>query len=175
MRKNKFLIASGIFLLAAVIIACLWSQDLTKDGTTQTISFHTQVCVYKNGVPIGCNHNILTNAGKDHIKYLLGVGLNSPAIYLALGNTTAPTETDTSLPGEITGCGLDRAQGTYYSNGVGNWTISHTWTSSCTITVNTTGLYNATSGGTFFSGTSFSSVDLQADDQLTINYTIWVS
>ena len=124
---------------------------------------------------IGCDSNVITNDGLNHIKYLIGSGVSSGAVdYIALGNGTAPTQSSTNLSGEITNCGLSRSQGTYLSNGVGNWSIYKTFTSTCNnVVVNTTALFNATSGGIIFAGDNFTDVNMQNGYQIQIYWTIW--
>ena len=60
--------------------------------------------------------------------------------------------------------------------GTGNWSISHTWTSSCDgRIINATGIYNATAVGKLFAEANFTSVTLNNGDQLTITYYTWVT
>ena len=122
-----------------------------------------------------CDNNVITNDGLNHIKYLIGSGVSSGAVdYIALGNGTAPTTSSTNLSEEITNCGLSRSQGTYLSNGVGNWSIYKTFTSTCNnVVVNTTALFNATSGGIIFAGDNFTDVNMQNGYQIQIYWTIW--
>ena len=123
------------------------------------------------------NSNVITNDGLNLVRGYLGAGAAGGAInYMALGNTTVPSDTDTEHDGEIVGCGLtNKTADTYYEESQdGNWTQSATWTATCTITVNTTGLYNGTAG-TYFAGTNFAAVTLNNNDQITVNYTTWVA
>lgn len=123
-----------------------------------------------------CAENTYTNAGKNATRDLLGGGSGTAAFdYIALGNTTSPTATDTTLGGEYAAGGLTRAQGTYYSlTQAGNWTISKTFTATAdNLLVNTTALFNASSSGVMLAGFSFTDATLQTNDQITINATIW--
>jgi hypothetical protein len=140
------------------------------------LGYNSDVCVYKNGDLVGCDHNVITNNGKDLVKFSLGRGDRPIVNHLAIGNTSAPAAGSTSHPGILSVCGMTSADGTYWSEGTGNWTIGYTWTSSCnSLNVNTTGLYNDTSAGTYFAGTTFTSTTLNNNDQLTVNYTIWIA
>jgi len=133
------------------------------------------------------NHNILTyekthntfvDAGKNWTRDCIGQGICGATAfkYIAVGNTTAPTSSSTSLAGEIADCGLARASGTYATIGTGNWSITYLWTSSCNNeAVNTTALFNASSTGTMFMGDSFTTVTLQNTHQLNITITQWVA
>lgn len=144
-----------------------WCVQVTKvDGTK---------------LPAYCGQNTYTNAGMNATRDLLGAGSGSAGFkYIALGNGTAPSVTDTSLNSEITSgqnSGLARALGTYTPlNQNGNWTISSTFTSSINAqVVNTTALFNASSGGAELAGFSFTSATLQTNDQITVNISIWTS
>lgn len=182
-----------VFMLGLSTPALLPGQTVIP-ATTSELTRHTQVCVYQQDyqpdgtyktIELGCQKNLVTAGGLDHMEHLLGVGnLSYNATnfsYMALGNTSAPVNTSTTHPGEITNCGLARAAATYYSNAEsdGNWTYSHTWTRSCDANtgtiVNTTGLLNASASGLYFSGTTFTAANLTDSDQLTVNYTQWVT
>lgn len=123
-----------------------------------------------------CGKNTYTNAGKNATRDYIGAGSGGAAFdYIALGNASAPTATDTTLGNEYTDGGLSRAQGTYYSLATnGNWTIGYTFTATAdNLLVNTTGIFNASSSGVMFAGFSFADATLQTNDQITINATIW--
>jgi len=176
----KYMFCGTVFLLALMLLPAIYGPAPATTSTAP-IDYHAVVCkkvIRADGTveDLGCDHNVITNVGLDHIKYLLGTGITSEACkYIALGNGTAPTSTSTSLDAEITVCGLTRTAGSYTSNGVGNWTISNTWTSTCDgIAVNTTALFNATSAGTMFAGDSFTTSTLNTNDQIQVSWTIWV-
>lgn len=129
---------------------------------------------------LGCNHNLLTNAGKDAIKNALNGGTGT-FNYIALCNATAgcaaPAVGDTTLANEYAAGGLSRAAGTYGSlAGNGNWSMAKTFTATAdALTTNKTGLFNASSTGTMLAENTFTLVTLYTNDQLTINWTISVS
>ena len=121
--------------------------------------------------------NLITTAGLNHIKFMTGAGVASGAVdYIALANGTSPVIGSTTLDAEWASCGLSRSQATYYSNGDGNWTMAVTFTATADgCQVNTTGIFNATSGGTMFAGDTYSSTDtLNTNYQLQQNWTFWV-
>ena len=136
------------------------------------------------GIPVGIftpigipKKNVITNVGLNHVELLLAkgapstTGVNVSAI--ALGNISAPAVGDTTLSGEISGCGLDRAWGTYYDLGNGWWEINNTLTYSCSsaMKVNTTGNFNQTTNGVFFSGGIISDVNFgSSGDQIRIRH-----
>ena len=136
--------------------------------------YHSKVCVSVNGKLIGCHHNIVVNTGLNMIKTSLKDGTVNQLNQLALGDGAAPTATDTALPGIISanGCGIGTIDSSK-DNGVGNFSVWKTWTATGTQTINSTGLYKS-DGTTFFGGSTFTETTLQANDQITTNYTIWV-
>ena len=72
--------------------------------------------------------------------------------------------------------GLDRTQGTYGDNGVGNWSIWTTFTATADdLLTNKTGIFNASAVGTLFAENTFTLATLQSSDQITINWTIFVT
>jgi hypothetical protein len=177
MDKN-FLIGAILVVLISVAISFPVAQT-SKDNSQLT--FHSAVCVYKNGQSIGyCTHNMMMNAGLNWTRDLIGnASAAGPMAVIALGNgSTAETNTLTSLPSNITECGLQNATGAYAIVGTGNWSISKTFTSSCNNEiVNTTALFNSSSSpNAMFAGKNFSSsVTLQSGDQLSVTWYIWVT
>jgi len=172
-KPNKFLgISMGMALILVLALGAIQSNKTVPNG--EEVRYYSNVCAYKNNVLIDCNSNVVTNTGKDFIKTSIGQEASNNVSELAIGNGTTPVVASTSLDGEKTANGLERVNGTYYNNGVGNWSIVYTWTSTADAQVlNTTGLYAI--GGNLFAGTTFTETTLQTDDQITINYTISVS
>jgi len=123
--------------------------------------------------------NLITNAGLDFISAQIGstsTGTNG-ANYIALSSdATAPAVTDTTLTGEISGNGLDRAQGTYaHTVGTNTFTVQEVFTATGTVSaIQKTGLFTASSGGTMMAENTFSSVNLISGDQLTVTWTITI-
>jgi len=122
-------------------------------------------------------HNTMTDIGVDAIKQAIGNGSSSGDVaynYIALGNSTLPAKGDTSLTGEILLNGLTRQIAAYTDAGVGNWSLSTTWTTSGTvegtgILVNTSGVFNTSVGGTgYLAGAEFTDAQLQNDDTINV-------
>ncbi|MCD6572260.1 MAG: hypothetical protein J7K62_03210 [Thermoplasmata archaeon] len=182
MKRKILIILIALVVFSFPIIISVDNLGSSGNQITSPINYKATVCVRilrADGTidNVGCSSNVITESGLNHIKYLLGTGISSDAVkYIALGNGTAPTSTSTSLNNEITNCGLTRAEGTYTSNGVGNWNISKTWTSTCDgVPINTTALFNASSGGTIFAGHNFGTRIVYSNDQIQINWNIAVS
>jgi hypothetical protein len=182
MEKNNVMAIAITLLACSLAVNVVASLQLANRGGTPTDSFKWNgvICACKNSNGIcyegmagaNCNHNVITNVGKDAIEDRL---LNNGTAfkYLAVGNGTVPAVADTTLNSEIATGGLTRALGTYYSNGYGNWSIVNTFTATATImSVNSTAIFNLSSGGTMLAGGTFSNTNLGSADTLTINYTI---
>lgn len=182
MNKRNYLFFAIPLLLAFVFAFSVVNFNTPIEDNPLSIKYNSNVCVYKNNELLGeCYSNLVTTAGLNAIKDGLGQGsLPAAYDYVALCNATAgctdPAAGDTALDNEYAAGGLSRAQGTYSSNGNGNWTISKTFTATAdSLVTNMTGLFNASSSGTMLAENNFTSVTLQTNDQLTINWTIWVS
>lgn len=127
---------------------------------------------------------MLTNAGKDHL-FAAGYGTSTQpaaANYLALSaNTTTPSASSTTLPGEITtgGGGLIRAQATYaHTTGQSTATLTKVFTAngsdSLPVTVAKVGVLNASSSGTLVHETLLTTTATvsSSGDTLTITETV---
>lgn len=121
-------------------------------------------------------HNLETNAGLDWQASVMGDTAAPPATcnYLALSDdATAPAATDTAVAGEITLNGLVRAQGTYaHTAGASSYSIAHTWTATAAQAAQKAGMLNAASTGTLCFENTFTAVSLQANDTLTLTWTV---
>ena len=185
MKENiKFL---GVTLIAmfALILATSFStnnislSEESKDGINYEATVCRQITRADGTIePTECSHNLLTNAGANASRDLLGNVGGAAFDWIGLCNASitcaTPAITDTTLSNEITTGGLDRAQGTYaVVAGAGNWTISKTFTAdSDNILTNSTGLFNATSGGTMLAENSFTLATLQTDDTIALTWQI---
>ena len=145
-----------------------WITVTKTDGKTGEVTY-----LAKN------EHNVLTRVGASAIRDLIGGGTAGAAFdYIALGNNTNVTTTSIALWDEINETGLARAQGTTYLDGVGNWTLTHIFTSqSNDIIVNTTGVYNHTSedDNMLLAGSDFTSATLQSSDTIQITWAFNVT
>jgi len=174
-----------IGLLAITLIAVIGvnsmvgTPDESEVTSADSIDYSADVCVWKNGELLSCSHNVLTTAGKNLIKTILGdSGSGGPVKYIALSDnsTHTPSASDTSLVNEITSGGLERAAGTYASIGDGKWNITHEFTATSDFTgVRLAGLFNQATGGTMLAENSFSSCNLVSGDKIKIVWNLTVS
>lgn len=169
-----------IFIISLLILALGHLNSVNTPEADAIFKYKGYVCVYAkhNGIwqKIGCNHNILVNSGKDMILDRLAHGNLDNITYIAVANNTvAQSESDTSLQGEWTTCGLSRTQANEFTkNDIGNWSIAYTWTVTCdNVIVNATGLYNST--GTLFAETTIPTHTFYDGDNLRVEWQISVS
>ena len=123
-------------------------------------------------------HNILTDAGRDFLHKqgyeTTGLGSNGGNFIALTTNSGTPADSDTTLTGEITTLGLARVQGIVtHTSGSNSTKISKTFTSTGTHTsVQKSGLFTETSGGTLVHESLFTAINLQENDQIEMNWTI---
>jgi len=151
------------------------------------ISGFNYVQVYKNGKLLSHSYNSRVDKGGDLIASLItGVSQNSitsplPPKYIALSTSVlSPAHTDTTLSGETSASGLARALGTqggYTSpstlDGAASYTVSHTFTSGATATIQSAALFDAASTGNMFVEANFSvAAALVSGDTLALTWTV---
>ena len=171
-----------LFFLGGFLLAPLDDSIPTSNVMGGVIPYSASVCTTVTRVSggvggLGCSHNLLFNSGREIIEDYLGAsgGSGSAVTKVVLCNASAgcdaPLATSAEAFKAFVGCGLDNATGSYSSNGVGNWTVLKTFTSTCNnMLTNVTRLQSA--NGTAFAGNSFTIVTLQNLDTITINWTI---
>jgi hypothetical protein len=195
---TPFILATLVFLAVFTFSSPLMITD--ADTSNSELNYGSNVCVdveRADGTKerIGCKSNVVTNDGLNHIRKQLGQGQASTAfVNIGLCNATTPPSapspgcgpaaaTNDELDNEWAtsdGSGLGRAAGTWGQNGaqVGNWSVWNTFTSSYDNRVtNKTGIWNSstsTENHTLLAENTFTAVTLQTNDQLTVNWTIWV-
>lgn len=191
--KTKTTVFAGGFALAVLFIVSLsisgFSNKSGGELVTDGLDYQASVCItHARGDEVlshECNHNLLTEAGMNHTMWALRTGVAYASVdYIALcnnsaGNCSSPVNTHTFLENEFDSggsTGLERAQGTQGYNQNGNWSIVKTFTATADdVVVNKTGLFNASTVGILFAENAFTSVTLQTDDSLTLNWTIGIS
>lgn len=190
--KNKniisYLSVLAIILIIGSIIA-VTSIPLNQISPTindgNSINYGSSVNTYITRVDgtiedLGTSHNLLTNAGKEAIQDALMTGGTDAFDYIGLCNATAgctiPAVGDTVIDNEYSACGLSNGVGSTADLGTGNWSVYKTFTATCdALTTNVTGLYNGSTSDTLLASNNFTLATLQSDDQLTVNWTIWVT
>ena len=179
--NEKYLVLGILIVFLAVYIVS--EIQVSSEVSGATINYNSEVCIYKNDELVQCSPNTVTTAGLNWIRDLIGnwTGGDTSMKYIAVANNTDPAAHDpanTTMTGEESCCGLERAEGAYAAVGGknGNWTISKVFTANASISeVNATGLFNASASGTYFAYNTFTPVNLQANDQLNITWNIWVT
>ncbi len=194
-NRRQIYIFSIITVFAFVFAYFVLSASLTPslhDGVSSGVHPLDMVCVYHFSSPATghkllseeCNHNLLYDSGanitRDALIGATGASVTTVSLCNATSNGTGSSFCFSPLASgaenfvAYNACGLQNATGTAtVLNQKGNWTVSKTFTSTCDSQVtNVTRLMNAT---VLFAGSSFTSVTLLTNDQLTINWTLQVS
>ena len=124
-------------------------------------------------------HNLLTNGGRDFIHNQaytnVAAGTQGSRCIAVSTDSGAPAAGDTTLTGEISTNGLQRANATTntHTNGTNTSTLGITFTASGAHTsVQKTALFNATSSGIMTHENTFSAVTLATNDQLQVTWTL---
>lgn len=122
-----------------------------------------------------------TNAGRDHQAQVMAdnasnaTGVYESASYIGLSaNDTAPSASDTTLAGEIVSGTLVRAQAVFaHTSGTNLFTLTKTFTSDQSVTINKIGVFNAAVGGTLcFEALLDAPVTLRSGDQIQITHAV---
>ncbi len=183
---KKLGILTVIFLFAWVILT-VPPAEIEAIQAPNSVSYHGVACVKVrlNGVwnDWGCHKNIITTLGLRFIQGNMNGTYTTAQVTLnklAIGYNTSPqVVADTALSGIYTTNGLANATGTFQNLGAGNTSLYYTWTATADAqSVNATGIYNtsvATTPAQLFAETTFPNVVLNTNDQITVNYTWWVS
>ena len=136
------------------------------------------VYIYKNGEKVAEDHNVLLE-GQEAVVDLMTSTSTVEYQTIAVGNGSTPTASDSSLPGRIKSCGFSPKTDSSptIASGSSSYNVSVTYTSTCTIDVNTTALeVGSGSYGTSvdtFSATGFGrTIPFEPDDQLTSKWQI---
>lgn len=155
----------------------------STEVTSDNVRLNANVHVYKNGELAAEKHNVLMG-GEAAVTNLLSTGDTYEYETIAVGNTTAPQDSDTELPGRITTHGFAPTAGSVTTASDGSsYNVTHTFTATGSIDVNTTALESNTGHNSItdvngndidtLAGTSFGrTIPFEADDQLTVEYQV---
>lgn len=145
-------------------IHTMWTFEVIRDGKVVNAS-----------KPI---HNVTITAGREIAKAILHQAAHGSIAgfdKITVGSTNySPAAGDTTLTGEVNDDGLERASGTYSSNGsTGEWKLEKTFTyTGAGVTIYTGAVFNAASGATMLYAAAFaSSAVLATNDQLKVTVT----
>lgn len=124
--------------------------------------------------------NLVVNAGKAQVAGLINGATSGAFTYIAVGTgATAPAAGDTALGAEIIDSGLARASATCtrVTTSVTNDTaqLAVTFNVTGTKAVTESGVFNSSSGGTMLCRQTFSAINVQSGDTLSITWKIQVS
>lgn len=124
-----------------------------------------------------------TNAGRDHQALVMGdnastgTGSYASGSYLGLtANDDAPAPGNTTLAGEIASGTLVRAEAIFaHTSGTNLYTLTKSFTSDQSITINKLGIFNAPTGGVLcFEALLDAPVTLRSGDQIQITHAVTI-
>ena len=169
-------------------------KKLRKDNHSDSISIKgfLRVTMDKGGEIVGDSgwiQNLCTNVGLEKFAaYTLGASAGSLQLgFAALGSGGAPATNDTALTGEVMG---DSKRVSFSAKSFSSRTTS---TGKCTLflygqfastdsflsdsnsyDINNIGLFNSISGGTLFCGTTYSSSNLDTNQNVNFTYQLQI-
>lgn len=154
------------------------AQVYTKDNMID-MGFNNFVCVEKNGEFVACSPNTVTGRGLNNTRdSLMTTDTLEEWKTLTLSDgATGPAQGDAVCEATIvTGNGLASANGTLAIANIGNFTITKTWTASGTETgIAKVCVFNGTGNEIMASALISPTVNMGANDNLTVTYYIVVS
>lgn len=172
-------IVLGIILLLGT--ALLLTAGIKVNDSANKVEgeahYKGKVCIQKNNEEVYCNSNLIVNQGKDWIADMISGNANTSQIlkYISVLSGSVPTASSTSC-NDLTTNGFSRAGGTVYDTGTGTFNVTKTFTATGSVTdLNVTCLYYYSGGNTLVAGSSFPAVNMEANDKLTINWSIQIS
>jgi hypothetical protein len=183
LEKRKILQIGAVILTLTLLSVYLFGQeDIVEEvgyGTNIGIEIHVTMKHYRDGVLINEDHHagVLTTIGKNWIEDQLGDSPSvNPADYISLSNSTSsPSSGWTDIPEEITTGGMSRAQGTYQNEGDGVWNITKAFSPTETNSSRLTGLNWGTGASELLASDTFTVINYQNGDTVTITWQITVT
>lgn len=189
-----FAVAVGVALALTIGLAGP-SADLTDHAAADVssashgedvLTWENTITVERNGEVVDTFHNVLTFQGRDFIRDkisalnatgdIVASDADKNVSFIAVGNKSAPSESDTVLPGEVVdgSSGLSRAQGSTTAYQAGNFSVEVTFDATEDVgVVNTTSLNWNSSGPSIVSGGAFGTeANILSGDQLTVTHNI---
>jgi len=184
---KKGLILTFSVLLIVTLSVFAFSVGTAPATTVETgVQYHARVLATHldsstgETTAVADGSNVLYATGKNMTRDLLfsttGYAITNISLCNATAGCGAVTEAKAEAYNEITPCGLHSVIGDVKTGGTidGNWSVGTVFTSTCdSVVVNVTRIENAT--GIDFAGRNLSTVNLDTNDQLTVNWTIYIT
>jgi len=182
--KKTYLLASILLLTLAIsgfFLSGIFGSNYISHTVTVTEKpiYHATLTVLKNGDLIDYIPNLLTNLGAEFVEQQLRApqSLNKTN-WISVSNVSGDcVATATKLANELTTMSLARASCTQQDLGTGNYSCEKTFTATGSVAAaQIAGLnYNSTMEPSLFACSTFTSVNLEKDDQLTLRWNITIS
>ena len=119
--------------------------------------------------------NLIVDVGKAQVAGLINGVVTTAFTYVAIGTgTTAPSSSDTALENEVARTVATTGRTTTnVTNDTATWDATFNFTSSYAITE--AGIFDSSTGGNMLARQTFSAINVQSGDTLTISWKIQVS
>ena len=176
MRKRTIILPILALVLAGLFLIPMEGLNFTGDVG---LEIHVEMWHYRDGELISYSHHpgVLTTLGQNWIEDQLGDSpATDPAKWIAVSNDAgSPSAAWIVIPSEITTGGMGRAVGTYVDNGDGAWNITKTFSPSASGSCQLTGLYWALAGDFLLCADTFTQVNYEDGDSVTIKWSLSAS
>lgn len=143
------------------------------------LEIHVEMWHYRDGKLLNYSHHagVLTTLGQNWIEDQLGDSPSTdPAKWIAVSNDgTSPQSSWVVIPAEITTDGMGRAPGTYVDDGDGAWNMTITYNPTGSGSCQLTGLYWAVTGDFLLCADTFTQVNYEDGDSVTIKWSTSVT
>jgi len=175
------LVTIALVSLALGLAVISQSPQLHTKEIEEKPTYKAILTIYKNGELVDVVENLLTDIGKEWIEdqMVTPQTANFTKFISVSNSTTDCVVTDTILPGEIDYGGLARAECTITDLGIGNWSCEYTFTATTSIPNVRQAGYNwnatSTSDGNLLACANFTSVNMQANDQILIRWNVTIT
>ena len=183
MRKGSLFLSIGLVALVTLSFLVVAFRSAPKNSSysvSDSPVFKDTIEIYKNGKLVDIAHNTLTDIGKDWIEDQMKnpQSVNKTKWITLSSNSGDCTSSAKHLANEITTSGLGKAECTITDVGTGSYSCEETFTATGTVSnVQVAGLHwNSTAqADDMLACGTFTAVNLEANDQLTVRWNVTIS
>lgn len=190
-RKTSAVLPIGLVAILMAFSIVVW-QPAGTTSVSDGVSFHNPITIElkhpscadapdnpKCDQPseVQTVHNLVTDLGLNNIRDQISDLNGAPTAawdYIQLSTNTTTSSTDITCEDNVTGNGLDIAQGTAVAAGTGNYTLTKTFSVSGTQnSITKVCLHNSSAVGAFLMAEAvITSTSVISGDTLIINYSV---
>lgn len=180
MDKRIFGVIAAM-MITALTIGVMFGSGVGHVSLTETPTYSGRLTIAvetADGVTVYEVPNLVVTIGKTRVKDYLRVGTagaDNATEFIGLSNDASPAAGWTNLPSELTDNGFARAAGTVANVSTTEFTVSYKFTATDGgSTVQCSGLNWGleNDGGTLWAAATFTQTTLNANDNITITWTV---